>query len=89
MNRQKLKHFAPYIVILILSISVLYSVVEIVSLNDRLSLKKSTSWISREIRVNPNTEMDFAFNPPYAGYVMINLYNHNPHADVNVNVRYK
>ncbi len=88
MNRQKLKYFAPYIIILILSISILYSIVEIVSLNDRLSLKKSASWINQEITVNPNTEMDFTFNPSYAGYVIVNLYNHTP-ADVNVTVKYR
>jgi hypothetical protein len=87
MNRNRLKHiFHPYLVVLVLSICLIYSITEIVSLNDKLHLRNTENWFNDTLDLDANQEIDFAYTAPYAGYLTIN-HNTLP-TNVRINVGY-
>ncbi len=87
MSEEKLRRYAPFLVILILTMSLLYAIIMVVDLNDRHYLRKSSPWISDQFTLEPNHEISFTITAPYAGYLNVNL-DHPPGANVVFNVRY-
>jgi hypothetical protein len=71
MNRNRLKHISPYLVVLVLSVCLIYSIIEIVSLNDKLHLRNTENWFDDTLDLDPNQEIGFAITAPYAGYLII------------------
>jgi hypothetical protein len=86
MNRNRLKHISPYLVVLVLSVCLIYSIIEIVSLNDKLHLRNTENWFNDTLDLDANQEIDFAYTAPYAGYLIINP-NTLP-TNVRINVGY-
>lgn len=86
MNRNRLKHFSPYLVVLALLVCLIYSMIEIVSLNDKLHLRNTENWFNDTLDLDPNQEIDLTNTAHYAGYLIINP-NTLP-TNVRINISY-
>ena len=87
MSMGRLRRILSLALIVVLSVSLLFAVIEINSLNDKLSLRKSELWLNDQYVVEPGKEIDFAITPPYAGYLIVKLNNH-PGANLFFYVKY-
>ena len=85
MSQGKIRRILSLVLIVLLSVSLIYSAIVIIDLNDKLSLRQSQTWIDEIYTVQSNQEINFDFNPSYAGYITINL---TSAPDVVVYVRY-